>query len=257
MTDRERAFALLQEIAAGCREILQDNLTGIYVHGSLGFGCFTWATGDIDFLIVVQRKMAQREKEKLIRFLLQTEEKAPQKGIEMSVMLAEHCRHFTHPAPYELHYSKAHRAAYERDLQGYCERLQGVDPDLAAHGTVLHAAGVVIYGPPIQDIFGPVAEKDYIDSILCDVENACEDVQENPVYIVLNLCRVLGYLKERKVLSKRAGGEWALQHIAGKYHALLRAALGCYVGENVVADFSLAQDFAQHALAEICQYGAK
>lgn len=257
MTDKERAFALLKEIATGCREILQDNLIGVYAHGSLGFGCFTWATGDIDFLIVVQRKMTQNIKETLIRFLLQTEEKAPEKGIEMSVMLADHCRHFIHPAPYELHYSGAYREKFRQELAVWCDKLHGTDPDLAAHVTVLHAAGIAVYGPAIQEVFGPVAEQDYVDSILYDVENACEDVRKNPVYVVLNLCRVQGYLREQKVLSKKTGGEWALRHLEDKYCALIRAALDCYAGKETVIDLLLAQEFAQRALTEISQYDAK
>lgn len=257
MTDKERAFALLKEITAGCREILQDNLIGVYAHGSLGFGCFNWTTGDIDFLIVVQRKLTQRIKETLIRFLLQIEEKAPEKGIEMSVMLADHCRHFVHPAPYELHYSGAYREKFQKELAIWCDKLHGTDADLAAHVTVLRAAGIAVYGPPIQEVFGPVAAQDYIDSILQDVENACEDVLENPVYIVLNLCRVLAYLREQKVLSKKTGGEWALRYAADRYHVLIQTALDCYAGKTAVIDLSLAQEFVQYGLTEIRQYGAK
>lgn len=257
MTDEKRALTLLHEITAGCKRILGDNLTGVYAHGSLAFGCFTWATGDIDFLIVVQRKMTQKEKTQLIAFLLKAEEKAPAKGLEMSVMLLQHCRNFTHPAPYELHYSKFHRAAYEKDLAGHCQKLQGADPDLAAHVTVISAVGLALYGSPIKAVFGPVTRRDYLGSILGDVENACEDVRENPVYITLNLCRVLCYLQEGRVLSKRDGGDWGMAHLPACYRELLSAVLMHYAGEQAKIDRRLAQEFAQYALKQISQYGAK
>ena len=257
MTDQARALALLDEIVAECRKLLQDNLLGVYLHGSLAFGCFSWTTGDIDFLLVVQRKLTQREKERLITYLLVVEEKAPEKGLEMSVMLEEHCRNFTHPAPYELHYSRAHRAAYQANLWEHCEKLQGTDADLAAHVTVLHAVGKTMYGPAVKNIFGPVDASDYFDSLWYDVQNAQEDVLENPVYVTLNLCRVLCYVQEGRVLSKKEGGAWALKHMPECYHQLIQAALICYHGERTVIDRACAQAFAAYALCSIQQNNAK
>ena len=257
MTDQARALVLLDEIVAECCALLQDNLLGVYLHGSLAFGCFSWTTGDIDFLLVVQRKLTQREKESLITYLLAAEEKAPEKGLEMSVMLESHCRHFTHPAPYELHYSRAHRAAYQANLREHCEKLQGTDADLAAHVTVLHAAGKALYGPAVQNVFGPVKARDYFDSIWYDVQNTLEDVLENPVYVTLNLCRVLGYVLEGRVLSKQDGGVWALKHVPICYHEIIRSALRCYQGEQAVIDSAGAQAFAAYALRIIQQYNAK
>lgn len=40
---------ILRKIATAYTKILQDNLAGIYVHGSIAFGCFHWSKSDIDF----------------------------------------------------------------------------------------------------------------------------------------------------------------------------------------------------------------
>ena len=45
---------LLDKIVSAYNDILQENLTGIYVHGSLAFGCFRWEKSDVDFLVVVR-----------------------------------------------------------------------------------------------------------------------------------------------------------------------------------------------------------
>ena len=47
-----RALALLDTVAGRYEEILGKNLVGIYAHGSLAFGCFSWERSDIDFLVV-------------------------------------------------------------------------------------------------------------------------------------------------------------------------------------------------------------
>ncbi|MBR5232286.1 MAG: DUF4111 domain-containing protein [Clostridia bacterium] len=251
MTDEKRAWLLLEEIKDACIDILGDRLTGIYVHGSLAFGCFTWATGDIDFLIVAQHEMTQAEKEALIRLLLGAEDRAPSKGFEMSVMRRQDCEAFVHPAPYELHYSKAYRREYQEDLSFWCRKMCGVDEDLAAHITVLKAVGKTLYGPPLEQVFGDVPPRDYLKSILFDVENAREDVWENPVYVTLNLCRVLGYMKERLVLSKKTGALWGMENLPSSCRTLIRGALACYEGNKCEINLQQAADFADYALRQI------
>ena len=147
---------LLHRIAAACRNTLGDTLAGVYVHGSLAFGCFCWTQSDIDFLVAVRRPLSQAQKEALLRALLALEPDAPSKGLEMSAVLEAYCRAFIHPTPYELHYSPMHRARCLRDLPAYCAEMHGADPDLAAHFTVARAVGLTLWGPPAESIFGPV-----------------------------------------------------------------------------------------------------
>ncbi|MBQ4553006.1 MAG: DUF4111 domain-containing protein [Clostridia bacterium] len=252
MTDSARAKALLQEIAQACERILSEGFVGVYVHGSLAFGCFSWATGDIDFLIVVQHDLTQQQKERLIAFLLEAEKRAPKKGFEMSVMLLADCLRFRHPSPYVLHYSGAYRAAYEKDLSGCCAKMQGTDADLAAHCTVMRAVGYKVCGKEIADVFGPVPRRAYVDSLLYDVENAREEITDNPVYVTLNLCRVLAYLREGCVISKRDGGAWGLEHVSNAYAAMIQNALDAYAGQRVFDQpLTTARDFAAYMLGLI------
>lgn len=46
-------IGLLDRIKTAYSKILGDRLAGIYVHGSIVFGCFNWDRSDIDFLVVV------------------------------------------------------------------------------------------------------------------------------------------------------------------------------------------------------------
>ena len=222
--------ALLERICRAYSGILGEKLTGIYLHGSIAFGCFTWETGDIDFLAVVNAPLIQPEKEALIRVLLDMAPDAPPKGFEMSVVQRADCNPFRYPTPFELHFSNVHKARAEADLPAYCREMHGADPDLAAHITVLRSAGLALYGLPIESVFGEVPRSAYVDNILCDVEGAEAEIGDNPVYITLNLCRVLAYLTEGAVLSKAQGGEWGLTHLPVEEHPLLTAALAAYEG---------------------------
>ncbi|MBQ9119232.1 MAG: DUF4111 domain-containing protein [Lachnospiraceae bacterium] len=223
---------LLEKIKAAYQNILQQKLVGIYVHGSLAFGCFQWSKSDIDFLVVVKEALSLEEKEALIRVLLKLDEYAPQKGFEMSVVLESVCQPFRYPTPYELHFSNFHKENFKADLTGYCQKLNGTDKDLAAHFTVTQKVGTVLCGKAIPEVFGEVPKEAYLDSLKEDIADAKESIAENPVYYVLNLCRVLAYVKDDVVLSKKQGGEWGIENLPSELVSVVRGALREY-SENV------------------------
>ena len=92
-----RALALLDTVAGSYEEILGKNLVGIYAHGSLAFGCFSWERSDIDFLVVAKSALALNEKVALLDVLTRLEDKAPARGFEMSVVSEKDCRICTFP----------------------------------------------------------------------------------------------------------------------------------------------------------------
>lgn len=225
--------SILNGIRERYQEILGQALTGIYVHGSIAFGCFNWENSDIDFIVVINREISPGEKEELIRVLLDLDKEAPQKGLEMSVVQKKYCAPFVYPTPFELHFSNAHKESCRRDLSGCCCSLRGTDKDLAAHFTVIRRVGIRLCGEEISSVFGEVPREAYLDSIKADVAGAESEIRENPVYIILNLCRVLAFIGEGLVLSKEQGGQWGMKKLPKEYRELIRKALRSYRGEAV------------------------
>lgn len=242
---------LLAIIKTKYSAILSDKLAGIYVHGSIAFGCFRWAISDIDFLIVVKEALTQFEKESLIKVLLELESAAPPNGFEMSVILESVCSPFVYPTPYELHFSNAYLERFRTDLAGQCRRLNGTDKDLAAHITVMRAVGFPLIGKAIDEVFAEVPRENYIDSLMYDIANAADDIISSPVYFTLNLCRVLAYLRDGIVLSKAQGGDWGEKHIP-QYSTLITTAMMAYTnGIEFAAEEEELQNFAAYMLQEI------
>ncbi len=251
-THSPQAPALPEQIKNEYLAILGDTMVGFYVHGSLAFGCFSWERSDIDFLVVVSEEPTAGQKHALIRILLDLEEAAPQKGFEMSVVTEDAVNPFVYPTPYVLHYSNAWCEAFHTDLDRTCRRLCGYDPDLAAHITVTRAVGFTLYGKPIEEVFAPVPTEQYLDSIRLDIENAREDIHENPVYVILNLCRVLGYIKEGLVLSKEGGGMWGIANLPTEFVPLITNALAYYrEGIPFACEQETGHRFATAMLSEI------
>ena len=73
------------------------------------------------------------------------------------------------------------------------------------------------------------------------------------MYLTLNLCRVLAYVKEGLIISKQEGGEWGLKNVGRpEFIALIEAALKEYQRNVTMAfDEAEAKQFAEYMLREI------
>ena len=249
---------LLEEIKAKSREIFNDDLTGIYLHGSSVMGCFNPGKSDIDLIYVVEKTVSDEEKRAFMDMIVSLNGKAPEKGIELSIVRRSVCDPFIYPTPFELHFSAGTLDWYERDPEEYIRKMNGTDKDLAAHFTVIKSRGKALYGLPIDEVFGDVSREAYFDSIWHDIENAAEDITEDPMYMILNLTRVLAFCKEGRVLSKKEGGEWGLSVLPGRFGGLIRTALGEYVsGTAPEYDKKAASEYAEHMLTEIKRFASE
>ena len=243
---------LLARFTQMSRETLGDNLLGVYLHGSAAMGCFRAEVSDLDLLLVVEHAVLEEKKLRFLQGILELNREAPDKGFELSVVRRIHCDPFVYPTPFELHFSNTWLPDCMKDTEEYVRRPHGGDPDLAAHITILHHFGKVLYGPPIAEVFAPVPKEAYFDSIWRDIREAEGDILEEPVYVILNLCRVLAYAQEGKILSKKAGGEWGAERLPKRYGSLAGKALAAYtLAEPTTGNWDDAEAFARYMLREI------
>ena len=240
---------LLTGFVEETKNILGENLVGVYLHGSAVMGCFNPEKSDVDLIILVERPLSDPVKMAYLDMVVRYNALGPAKGIELSVVLRAVCRPFVYPTPYELHFSAGHLDWYQTDPEEYIRELKGTDKDLAAHFTIITHRGKCLWGAPIREVFGEVPARDYMDSLWYDVENAPEEITEYPTYLTLNLARVLAYREEGLVLSKKEGAEWALDRLPEAYRPLLLAALREYT-ENAepVCEEALARQYADYVL---------
>ncbi len=233
--------------------ILKDNLIGIYLHGSAVMDCFNPENSDIDLLVVVKDDIPNDIKRCYMDMIVELNKQAPPKGIELSIVKECVCNPFVYPTPFELHFSIAHLDWYRANPEKYVEEMKGTDKDLAAHFTIIYHRGKTLYGKGIQSVFTEVSQEAYLDSIWCDIKDARDEIAENPMYIILNLCRVLAYKKEHLILSKQEGGKWGLNHIPiPDYKHMILAALREYqTGESMSLNNAAATDFSAYMLEQI------
>lgn len=231
--------------------VLGERLVGIYLHGSMAMGCFNPNKSDIDLIVVVNGDISDKQKLELMNEIVKFNSLAPAKGFEISFVKSEYCKPFVYPTPFELHFSPVHLDKFKASPEKYIKEMKGVDKDLAAHFTVINNYGKVLCGKKISEVFGEVPRADYIDSIYYDIENAVLDITDNPVYVTLNLCRVLCFLCSGQCVSKADGGRWALSK-PDFDNDIINGALDCYLSDReFVYNLSELQGFAKKMLKAI------
>lgn len=224
----------LTRFVEAAQESMVDNLLGIYLHGSAAMGCFNPKSSDLDLLVGVLTGLDDSTKRRFMDKVVKLHEDfvlesgSSHAGIEMSLLLQKDCKPFVYPTPFDLHFSAMHLKWYKDNPEDYIQKMKGTDEDIAAHITITRARGRCLFGMPIEDFFGQVPAENYFDSIRGDVENAESEITENTNYLVLNLARVLAFKKDGLVLSKKEGGQWALENIPSEYHEIVKTALAEY-----------------------------
>lgn len=245
---------LLKLLKTTYNQILGENLIGIYLHGSYVLDSYNYSVSDLDYLVVVKHRLSLDDKYRLMDFTLEyLWPLSPAKGLEFHVLLLENTQHFTHPLPFDFHFSQAHYQEYLSNKKRYLETMCGTDPDLAAHITITNFAGKTLIGRPIETVFSPVPKSIYWDSIYFDVADARKNILRQPTYTILNLCRVLAYQREQSITSKLNAGKWGLSHLPTIYSSLIKQAIQSYTGQNS----GITQNFKRENLTAFADYMLK
>lgn len=225
----------VDRLSSAVTKILGDQITGVYLHGSLAMGCFNPQRSDLDLLVTTRERMPNPIKRRIVEALLASS--LQPHPIEISFLAWSQLFPWRYPTPYDLHYSEMWRGRYERDLISGAWQAwdagDACDPDLAAHITMLHARGLCLAGVPVSDAFPPVPAGDYLASLAVDIDESLAAFDAgsgdtDPVYAILNCCRTLAYLREGQFLSKEEGGTWALHTLSRDLHEPVRHALASY-----------------------------
>lgn len=210
---------------------IDDNLVGIYLHGSLAMGSYYRPKSDIDLIVVISNKLDVSERKSVAETIAEHAALKPTTGnIELSIVLAETAKTIPVPVPFEVHYGTEW---HDKILAGEVDYVkEQTDIDLQSHFAYVVQRGIVLQGKPVKEVFGEIDWQTFMDGVIDDFNwiVADEHILETPFYGVLNICRVLQLLAEntKQVHSKDEGGEWALQNLPEQYHVIIRQALEAY-----------------------------
>jgi streptomycin 3"-adenylyltransferase len=216
-------------LIAACRDLIGDNLIGVYLHGSLASGCHNPDRSDIDLLMVVEQGLPVETKRTIAELFLRLQGQPRQ--LEVSVLTLAQLHPWQYPTPFDFHNGDWIEGDLASGAWQHWNDSVRTDPDLAAHITILNHRGLCLFGQPIAQVFPPVPVEHYRASILQDFDWGLERIGQRPLYFVLNACRIAAFLQEGLILSKDEGGQWGLRHAPETANAVIEAALRVYRGE--------------------------
>jgi streptomycin 3"-adenylyltransferase len=222
----------VSRVVSALRSRLEKDLAGIYLHGSLAMGCFNPSVSDVDLLVVIQTGLSVEAQKSIMEELLKHSKAiAP---IEVSILRTGDMKPWRSPTPYLLHFSESQREQIQQEIADGVWRCWNdapkLDKYLAAHVIVARERGVCLYGLTADQVLPAVPPDDYLASILSDLTWLRERLETQPVAAVLNMCRVLAYTREGKILSKDEGGRWAMEKLPNPLLQVVRSAMSVYSG---------------------------
>jgi predicted nucleotidyltransferase len=215
-------------------KIIEGELVGIYLHGSLAMGGFNPNTSDIDIVVVTGEPIKAEKKRRLVKFLLLCSNNPY--PIEISFLHKGQLEEWHHPCEFDFHFSEFWRERYEEDMLGETHNWTNedikTDADLAAHVTIINNRGICVAGRPIREVFPLVPQSDYISSIVGDFKDCIENIEEDPIYCTLNMIRVFWYLKDGVISSKQEAGNWGLVNLPEELRMTIAKVNDCYTDKS-------------------------
>jgi predicted nucleotidyltransferase len=239
---------VLRETLSSVHTILQGNLIGIYLYGSLPMECFHPRSSDIDVILVVKERPSKEQRKKIIEYLKGACSK--DRRIELSIIRADAVENPQYPMMVDLHYEHWGNV-FENEK----------DKEILSNLYTTRERGFCVWGKPINELFSRIPAQYHLRSVIEDIEHTRRYLHEKPerigynvpVYWILGSCRILAFIREEKVLSKLEGGDWGLAHLPRKYHSLIEQAVSSYQGKkkNCVWNPNELEAFADYMMERI------
>lgn len=219
----------IEELVNKINSTLTNNLIGIYLHGSIPMNCFNPKSSDIDMLVLTKDTLTENQKTKLIAEYNSVKDRCPNK-IELNVITEKVLNPFIYPTPCEL-YLTGEEDSVLTTTDEY---------EIASSIVILKKYGICLYGQSIETTFPNISRKHYLDSISKDAEWSYKNIMKGPnegnclvpMYAVLNFCRVLAFIQNDLILSKKDGAQWGLENLPKDYKSVIREALDEYTKKN-------------------------
>lgn len=216
---------ILNLLYSDVKEILGDQLVGMYLFGSLANGDFDNAS-DIDVLFVIERRVSEPEFSALKEMHARINKLDSPWAIQLEVSYIPRDALFrhdpnnkTHPHMDRGNNEVLHWMAHESDwiIQRY----------------ILRERGVHILGPDLQTLVDPVSVDERRRAVAEVLPLWVNRILEDPSvinkrgyqsYCVLSLCRMLYTLKTGDIISKRVAAQWAKENLASHWRPLIERA---------------------------------
>ena len=208
----------IEKVVGVWKKHLGDDLTGVYLHGSIALDAFSPKSGDIDILVVVKDSLEVSKKLEIAKDIIAIDRKPC--PLEMSAIKLQDAKNWKSPGNCVFHYSDFWTEKYvERfdnpETEVYVADHEFPDADVTSYIKLIRQSGIVLCGKAVQEVFADVSDEDFFAAISADIDDY--DFHDYaPRYFasnVLILGRILSFKRTKKILSKYDGGLWMIENV--------------------------------------------
>lgn len=242
---------------------MQEDLVGVYLHGSICLGAFEPKSGDIDILVVVTRSLTTDEKLDIARDIIAID--GYPRPLEISAVKLTDAKNWKHHGNCVFHYSDYWTEKYEKRFANPQEEVYVVDhefpdADVTSYIKLLNQCGVVLFGKNIEETFSEISDEDFWSAISNEIDDYAFDAY-NERYLASNILilgRILSFKAEKRILSKYEGGIWMAEHVPAHLRDIAEKAMAIwYKDEYYEFEPDRLQELRDYLVAEIKGTGNK
>jgi len=186
---------------------LDNQLVGVYLHGSIVLNAFIPESSDIDLLIVVEDSLDIPTKLAIAKDIIEIDGKP--NPLEMSAIRLSDVNPWKTPGNCVFHYSNFWRNRYLEKLSNphadcYVVDSEFPDADVTSYIKLICQCGIVLYGREVKEVFSDISDEDFWEAISKDVDNY-NFYDYGPRYLASNILILGRILSQRKYYPNMMG----------------------------------------------------
>jgi predicted nucleotidyltransferase len=208
-TDYPTVNDLIDELLSLIKSILDDNLVGLYLYGSLVTGDFDLDYSDIDLLAALSSDISDEEFTQLKQMHEQFAQKHPEwdNRIEVQYLSVEALKTFKYKE------SKVATISPGDEFQ-----TKNIGKHWLMNWYVVQEHGKTLYGADQKTIIDSISKDEFIQSVKEHTQNWNEWIKpikrrKAQAYAILTLCRALYSAKNGEQVSKVKAAEWTMKEL--------------------------------------------
>jgi hypothetical protein len=216
----ENLSALLEAMTRDFPVLLEGNLVGLYLWGSLTYAAFDETCSDVDAIVVTRRALDEQEFSALENWFDQFLEKNPWTArLDMRFVID---REFLDKTSVCCGYHFGKLVRHGSDGNPFIWLNIG-------------RSGITLWGKPAAEIAPEVPKKVLDEALLLELRYLREDLASNAgdisdlsffhnSYAVLTACRIFYTARNHALVSKDTAAAWALRNLPEKWREIIKTA---------------------------------
>jgi hypothetical protein len=227
LTQHQDINSILAFFVDGAITLFKENLTGIYLTGSLSYQAFNYSSSDIDITVILQNPVLLKELGAIKFFHVQMEEKFNKwaRRLECSYTPVEMLPSILPPKMPRPWYWGGDRILYAEAPYGN---------EWIINNYLLYHHAISLVGPEFKELLNPIDIEEVQKACIRDLFTEWEPKKTDPdwlkdshheSYLVLNLCRILYTVMCKSAGSKKTAALWVLNTYGDPCSGVIKAAL--------------------------------